>query len=350
MDQIALPLVIAIFLVAAYATWMAGVTLAKATDTLDTRWKIGDALGGLVLLGVAGSLPEVAVVWSAAAHGRFDVIIGNLIGGLSIQTLVLVIFDIAVKGKRPLSYHAGSRLLQYETLFAIGITVLALVGTFLPHQLGVGPVSPASVFVGIAWFGGLFFINRARKDPTAVVPTEEKQPGRRHHERRAAENHPAYAGKPTLYVMGVFVLASAFTLMAGVLLEETGSQIAATLNIGSGLFAATAIALVTSLPEISTGLESIFIGDHHLAVSDIMGGNAFMLVIFILADLVAGQPVLSYALHSDKLLTVLAIVMMGVYVVSFVRPPQKRYLRMGWDSLWQIGLYAAGMVGLTYIK
>jgi cation:H+ antiporter len=37
---------LAIFLGAALATWVAGVSLAKATDVLDDRYGLGEALGG----------------------------------------------------------------------------------------------------------------------------------------------------------------------------------------------------------------------------------------------------------------------------------------------------------------
>jgi Ca2+/Na+ antiporter len=35
------------------------VNLAKATDLLDDRYGLGEALGGMILLSVAGSLPEL---------------------------------------------------------------------------------------------------------------------------------------------------------------------------------------------------------------------------------------------------------------------------------------------------
>ena len=359
-DNSSLLIIAIIFIAAGAVTWVAGITLAKATDTLDTRLKIGDAIGGLVLLGIAGSLPEIAVVWSAAANHHIPVIIGNLIGGLAIQTLIIVIFDITVKGKRPLSYHAGSKMLLFETIFAMVITALALVGLFIPASAAVFQINPMSITIVVAWIGGIFLINKVRMNPAFNVTSDskEKRPGRKHHERRAVENHVFFAGKSTLYVTVIFLVASIATLISGVMLEETGTKIADTLHISSGLFAATAIALVTSLPELSTGLESIFFGDNHLAIADIMGGNAVMLVIFLMADLVAGQPVLSYdlglptltSLHTDALLTILAIVMMGIYAVAFIRPPQFRILRMGWDSICQIIVYIAGMTGFNMIQ
>jgi len=43
------------------------VNLAKATDLLDERYGLGEALGGMILLSVAGSLPG-AMRRSAEGH------------------------------------------------------------------------------------------------------------------------------------------------------------------------------------------------------------------------------------------------------------------------------------------
>ena len=82
----------------------------------------------MILLAVAGSLPELAITISAIAQGHLDIAAGNLIGGIAMQTLVLVVCDRAVRGEHPLSYLVGSliplrgllgyhaRTLRYELL------------------------------------------------------------------------------------------------------------------------------------------------------------------------------------------------------------------------------------------
>ena len=189
MDNLPLYLTIIIFILAGAVTWIAGVTLAKATDTLDTRYKIGDALGGLILLGIAGSLPEIAVVYSAAISGRYSVILGNLIGGISIQTLIIVIFDFAVKKKKPLSYLSGSMLMSLESLFAIGVTIIAIFGMIIPTKFSVFHASPFSIGILIAWILGLLLINKERKLQRFNETAVDAQPGRKHHEKRAVIRH-----------------------------------------------------------------------------------------------------------------------------------------------------------------
>jgi cation:H+ antiporter len=348
MDNLTLFPLVVLFLISAAITWVAGITLTRTTDSLDTRLKLGDALGGLILLGISGSLPELAITISAAIKGHIPIIIGNILGGVAIQTLVIVIFDFVVKKKKPLSYQAGSPMLSIETLFAIIMTAIVITAAFVPIEKSVYNMNPLSVVTVLAWVFGLIVINKLRKISRLSKTADDALPGRKHHERRKVENHTFYLKKSTLNIFFIFICASFATLVAGVLLEETGSAIAAKINMSSGIFAATAIALVAALPEISTGVESVIIGDNHLAVSDIMGGNAFMLTFFLLADLISGKPVLSSAGNLDIFLGALGIIMMGVYAVSFLLKPRHRFFRLGLDSYLEIGLYALGLVVVVY--
>ena len=93
MSGVGTPLLVAVFVVAAAATWVAGNALSKTTDALDFRLNLGEELGGLLLLSVAGSLPELAITVSAAASGNLGLAAGNLIGGIAVQTMVLVVCD-----------------------------------------------------------------------------------------------------------------------------------------------------------------------------------------------------------------------------------------------------------------
>jgi len=91
------------------------------------------------------------------------------------------------------------------------------------------------------------------------------------------------------------VIAATATLTAGVVLQQTSETIAKQLGMTGVVFGATILAAVTALPEISTGLTAVRLGDYKLAISDIFGGNAFLPVIFLVATLVSGKAVLPHA-------------------------------------------------------
>src|SRR4029453_17080327 len=101
------PLLIVIFAAAAGATWIAGMSLSKTTDALDVRLGFGEELGGVVLLPVAGSLPELAITISAASSGHLGLAAGNLIGGIAVQTMVLVVCDAVASPRNSLTFLAG---------------------------------------------------------------------------------------------------------------------------------------------------------------------------------------------------------------------------------------------------
>jgi hypothetical protein len=135
-------LILFIFVCAAGVTWVAGVQLSKCTDELDRRLGLGDAIGGMVLLAIAGSLPELAVTISAAKSGHLGLAAGNLIGGIATATMVLVICDLFAN--RPLTYLVGSLLPVLEGLLVVLIVSVVLMGALLPTSVRIaGRISPA---------------------------------------------------------------------------------------------------------------------------------------------------------------------------------------------------------------
>lgn len=334
-----------VFLAAAAATWAAGVVLSKTTDSLDRRLNLGEAIGGIVLLAVAGSLPEVAITVSAAASGHLDLAAGNLIGGIATQTMVLVLCDLFAA--KPLTYLVGELVPVLEGLLVISVVALVMMGALLPaHDAIGGVVSPASIAIVVVWIAGVVVIDLVRNHPKWEVRMEGAVPGRPHRREVREETPTPFKGRSTVLVVSLFGLACAVTLAAGVALEVTGSALASRAGMNGVVFGATVLALATALPEISSGIEAVRLGDHRLAVGDIFGGNAFQVCLFLLADLIAMQPVLPSAGHLNSWLAALGILLTTIYAVGIiVRAEHPRVL--GPDSLLAIVVYTVGIVGLT---
>ncbi len=162
-DSYSTTTLIGFFLVAAGATWIAGVFLSDATDVIDDRFNLGEAMGGLILLGVAGTLPEIAITVSAAMQGHLGLATGNLLGGIAMQTLVLVLLDATSRSKTPLTTLSTVLEPIVEAIFVIMLVTMALLGPLLPASVAIGPVSPISLLIVITWVFGLFVLNRLRK-------------------------------------------------------------------------------------------------------------------------------------------------------------------------------------------
>ncbi len=338
------------FLAAAAVIWVAGVWLTRATDAIDTHFNLGSAFGGLLLLGIAGSLPEIAITVSAALSRHYDVVLGNLIGGIAIQTVVLVGLDFVMKEKQPLSFAAASLTLVLEANLVVLVTVVAIMAMRTPAIVPGTGISLASALILIIWVLGLWIIHGARGGLPWKAEALEASPGRNVRQRRAVINHPYFASKRAGHALMIFAICSVATLAAGVEVVNSGIALAQRFGINGGLFAATFIAAISALPEISTGYASIKIKDYQLAFSDIFGGNAFQPALFIVADLIAGKSVLSAATPNDMWFAALGVLLTGVYIIGLIVRPRRQVWRVGPDSLLVLALYIAGVAALFFAR
>ncbi len=349
MGSLASPFLLLIFAAGAAATWVAGTSLAKSTDALDNRFNLGDALGGMILLSIAGTLPEVAITVSAVMQGHLGLAAGNLIGGIAVQTMVLIICDITAGRKKALTYLVGSLIPVLEALLVILVVSFVLMGALLKPTITIGPVSPASIAIVVAWLCGLIIINYVRKSPSWEALAPGSHPGRPHRRVPHPEVATPHTGTPTWRVALYFLAACVVTLIAGVFLQITGSDLAGRAHINGVIFGATVLAAATALPEISSGIGAVRLGDHGLAMSDIFGGNAFQVCLFLVADLIAGKAILPAVGAPNSWLAILGIGLTTVYAVGIIFRPKRCYLGLGADSLLVIVLFALGIAGLVTI-
>jgi cation:H+ antiporter len=352
-SSLPLGLLLAIFAASAVAIWIAGIELSRQTDVLSTRLHLGAALGGLILLALATNLPEVAITVSAALSGEVGVAVGNILGGIAIQTVVLVALDaFGVRGGRPLTFRAASLVLVLEAALVCAILAVVIAATQLPGDLIVWRLTPGPVLISILWLGGLLLLQRAGTSlpwhESGQPPDGQERP--RGHSQAATERKATESGVSTIGSATVFGLAAAATLVSGVLLEQSGEAAASHVGLSGVLFGATILAAATSLPELSTGLAAVRSGDYQLAVSDIFGGNAFLPVLFLLATLLSAKSVLPQADAIDIYLTAVGILLTLVYGVGLVFRPQRRIAGIGIDSFVVLLLYALALGGLIAIN
>lgn len=346
MGTLATPLLVLVFAAGGAATWTAGVLLSRTTDALDIRLGFGEELGGIVLLALAGSLPELAITVSAAASGHLGIAAGNLIGGIAVQTMVLVVCDFVAGGRRPLTFLVGALTPVLEALLVVLVVAGVLMGALLPESVAVVGISPASIAIVVVWVVGVYVINHVRKQPRWRVDMPASRPGRRHRREPHPEQPHPFASSSTARVAAMFGGSCAVILLAGVALEVTGNALADRAGINGVIFGATVLATATALPEISSGIAAVRLGDNALAIGDVFGGNAFQLCLFLLADLVAGSPVLPAAGTLNSWLASLGVALTVVYAVGVVARPSRCRLRLGPDSIVALSLFALGIAGL----
>jgi cation:H+ antiporter len=245
---------------------------------LSARLGLGEALGGLLFLAIATNLPEIAIVASAAMGEDLGFAIGNILGGIAIQTVVLVILDRWGLGPRVgLTHRAASLVLVLEGVLVIAVLVVAIMATRLPASLIVWRFAPGDVLILALWGVGVLLVARARRglpwhDAHGSAPNG--QPAVMGIAEQMKASAASDKGVTTFRAVIVFSVAASATLGASVVLEVTSDALAERIGLSGVLFGATILAAATAQPEISTGLGSVRLGDYQLAVSDIFGGNA----------------------------------------------------------------------------
>lgn len=343
------PLLVVIFLISAVVVWIAGVYLSDSTDTLSTRYHLGEAFAGAVLLSIVEDLPEVTITASGSLQHHFGIVIGNLLGGIAMQTLVLAGLDVVGVPTRPLTYRAASLVLVLQGTLVTAVLSVTVLATQMPNSLIFLHLTPGVIGITAVWLIGLWLVRKARGNlpwQNRGTAPGAQEPGvaaarRRHMQAEGRESNTR--------VIIVFLIAAAATLVAGVALEESSNTIAGHVGLSSVIFASTFLALVTSLPEFSVGLTAVRIGDYQLAVSEIFGSNAFLPVLFLLATLLSGEAVLPNAGKSNIYLTSLGILLTTIYIVGLIFRPPREFLRMGPDSIAVTICYLAGIAGLVAV-
>ena len=324
----------------------ASTSPARRTS-LDTKLGLGEALGGAILLAIATNLPEIAIVVSAALSHSLGIAIGNILGGIAIQTVVLVILDISIGREAALTTRAASLVLGLEGLLVILVLAISVMGAQLPGDALFARVEPAALLIAVFWVVGVWLVNRARRglpwhDTTGTAPDGQEKP--RGHSKSAVEMC-ARASEHRVRRSAPRSRSPQASSSSG-----AASEIANHLGMTGVVFGATILAAATSLPEVSTGIAAVRLGDYQLAVSDIFGGNAFLPVLFLLAGLLSGSAVLPQAQATDIYLTALGIVLTVVYLWGLVTRPHRQVWRMGIDSVAVLLLYAAGIAGLIAVS
>jgi cation:H+ antiporter len=342
-------LLMILFLAASAIIWIAGKKITYATDDIAASLKLGEAFGGLVLLAIVTNLPEIAITTVAAWNNDLDIAISNILGGIAIQTVVLVLIDIFGVGKTStLTFKSSSYLLLLEGIALIFILTLVLIGKQFSPDFIFFRTTPFEWLIVLVWLGSIYLVSRQ-----STHPNPHPRKGVYQHSgsrvKKGDENHVSHFPSLQKALLVFFVCAIA-TLFAGWALEETGSLLADRFHMSGVLFGATILALSTSLPEISTGIASAKIKDYQMAVSDIFGGNAFLPVLFIVASLISGNAILPDLKASDSYLTGIGILLTGIYMIGIILPNKKQIGRMGIDSLLVLLVYLASLAGLVILS
>lgn len=332
---------VAIFLGAAAAIGIAGVKAAGFADRLADRTGIGEALTGMVFLGLITALPGLVASVVAALKGHPGLAINNAMGGIAVQTAALAVADITYR-KANLEHAAASVENMMQTIVLILLLTLALAALVGP-DLGVAHVHAMTPVLFVAAGCGFWLVYRTVAEPmwapTQTAETVRDVPDPAHQQ----------AHLPTL-IVGL-LLTAATTAVSGAVVAEAAENLVAKTRIPEAVVGGLFMAVATSLPEIVTSIAAVRRGAVTLAVSDIVGGNFFDVLFVAAADLAYLQGSLYHGPgigYRDVFLIALTILLNVVLLMGLIYRQRQGPGNIGFESVLMLVIYVGGFLVLSF--
>lgn len=334
---LSLPLLALIFAVAAGVVWYAGAKLASYADEIAERTGMGRAVIGVILLGAITSLPEISTSSVATLAGNSNMAVNNLIGSASFQLVVLAICDVIFGRGALTSMVAGPRVML-NALVSIVLLVLVTVGVMVGDwpaigHVGVFPLLLLTVYIFCVW------------QLSREVAVTGWKPVRKDEIDRPELPRPEISK----WQLGLFTsFAAAAILTSGTVLTLSAEAIAENTGTSTGIIGLTLLAAATSLPEFSTAIAAVKLKRAELAIGDILGGNMFNTVLILQVDTLDGAGlVLRQVERSSMTAALIAVLLTSLYMIGLLERRDKAVLRMGYDSIAVLIVYALGMAAIV---
>ena len=241
-------LVQALLLFVSLATLYYGAEMALGSaEKIGRYFKLSPLVIGLVIVGFGTSLPELFVSQLAAARGRSDIALGNIIGS-NVANLFLI---LGVSGViAPLILR--TREIFVQLLMHLGITLLLIAVMTQAHLTAISSICL------LMFFATFIYMTIFKQAPKEFEADEE-------------------ASEP-IGIKAWVKLVTGFTLLygGGELLVSSGSNLGELAGVSPFVISAIFVAFGTSFPELVTSLIAVKQGkDLDLVTGNILGSNVF---------------------------------------------------------------------------
>lgn len=308
----------------AAAVALIGIVLARSADRLGSALKLERSITGFVMLAAATSLPELIVSCQVARTGAVDMAVGSILGSCLMNLLILAAIDLSRRSRRGmLSRQAAAHALA--SLSSILLAALVATGALLPNMPTLGRIHSMSVIlcIGYALTFRMVFVDRATN---MSVDSEDE-----------SIKKPASPKGPLL----VYVAAAGGILLLSPILASTSNDLAAFLQLSGTFFGAVFLAFVTSLPEVVTTHEASRMKADDMAIGNILGSNAFNLLILVAVDISYSGPLFT-ALSAGHAIAALGIIITTtIATMGLLYRVEKR--------IWYLEPHAVGVIGFAIL-
>jgi cation:H+ antiporter len=235
-----------------------GEAILRGAVGLATILRLSPAVIGLTVVAAGTSVPELAVSGIAAAQGKSDLAVANVVGS-NIFNITVIVGLCALL--RPLAIEGNTIRLEYPVLVIVTLACLAIA------QDGA-----------VNWLDGTLCLTIYVGFTAYLVSLVREQLTREEAQELAAEVDELTpdAARPRAWVSLALVTAGMALLAGGAQATVQGaSAIARHLGWSERIIGLTIVSAGTGLPEVVASVVSSIRGRSDVAIGNVIGSNLF---------------------------------------------------------------------------
>ena len=281
-----------IYLALAIAVVLLSIKASVYVDLLDKNTKLSGAFIGGVLLSAVTSLPELltslsSTVWLKNPGLSLGNILGSNLFNMTIIAMLIILWTSNFKKSNISKSHSYTAWVTLAIYVSVALNMLNIV------NFEVVTISITSIIILVLYTLGVKTMSNDDggtadefKDETAVTTSLSLK-----------------------QIIIRFILVSIGLVISSILITYVTDIIAARLNLGASLAGALLLGIATSLPELTSCVSLVKIGNFNVSVGNIVGSNLFnFLIIFISDVLFIGGTVYDFAESQTRNLVIFGII------------------------------------------
>ncbi|MBV1865858.1 MAG: hypothetical protein KUG74_15685 [Rhodobacteraceae bacterium] len=330
---------ISVFILATAVVWVAGSRLVVYGDRLSDRYGWNRAFVGLIFLATVTELPEIATTLTASIAGNAHLVLGNMFGGVTMQTAILAVVDLLIVRSALTSWPRKATHALEAVLLIILLNVI----------LAVSFLGEFEVFWGI----GLGALSLAVFYPLAIVllrKYDEQNPWLPVDLPDSSEKTGTFILSKSLEktatptIVWYAAVASFAILIAGFTVATRADAIAEQTGLLSSFVGIAFLAAATSMPELSTTIAAARMGAYTMAISNIFGSNLIMVALILPADIAYRKgPILAEIDSLAQFSIVTGILVSAIYIAGILIRRTPKLFGAGVDSILVLTIYLASL-------
>tara|TARA_B100001123_G_scaffold58467_1_gene62940 strand:+ start:1438 stop:2442 length:1005 start_codon:yes stop_codon:yes gene_type:complete len=318
------------FVFSAAVIVVAAVSLAFCGDKIGSHSRLGRLWVGSVLLAGTTSLPELVTTVTAVRIDAPSLSWGNILGANMLNMATLSVM-LAIFLKTNFSVIQQREQLIIGSL-VIGLTVIAVGSSYLDIETKISVVSPASGCI-IILFLLYFILTRRTKQPNELTSM-------------GTANSASY---PLTRTWIWFTCSALGILISAPYLASSAQAISHYSGLSENFIGVLGLALVTTLPELTTTATALKIKAYDLGISNMLGTNAINIVILAIADaFYSGGSLFSKIDNSNIVTGVTSILLTAVMILALYQTQNGRKTIVSINAFGSPILYCT-TVGVIYL-